>query len=226
MIVDRKPGSNRRDVSCEIVGRPLPRPVFGGGNECFATQAALTFAAMASSSRQDHRRPAPAPPRPRSAAVRMKKASAATAPALVIAAFIMATTTAIAARATIVSVAPATAVVYAHLGMPVNLRGLSIDRVRATAAGQTEDSQELLITGEIVNLRESETPVPNLRLALRAEDGRELYVWTVRGPKDRLGPHERVAFRARLAAPPAGVRDVLVKFGAPGDKASFTESHS
>jgi hypothetical protein len=156
----------------------------------------------------------------------MKKASAGAPPALIIAAFILAATTAIAARAAIVSIAPATAVVYARLGMPVNLRGLSIDRVHATAAGQTEDSQELLITGEIVNLRESETPVPNLRLALRAEDGRELYVWTVRGPKDRLGPHERVAFRARLAAPPAGVRDVLVKFGAPGDKASFTESHS
>jgi hypothetical protein len=226
MIVDRKPGSNRRDVSCEIVGRPLPRAVFGGGNEYFASQAAQTLTAIALSSRQDRRRPPPAPPRPRPAAARMQKASAASAPAFVIAAFIMATTTAIAARAAIVSIAPATAVVYARLGMPVNLRGLSIDRVRATAAGQTEDSQELLITGEIVNLRESETPVPNLRLALRAEDGRELYVWTARGPKDRLGPHERVAFRARLAAPPAGVRDVLVKFGATGDKASFTESHS
>ena len=66
----------------------------------------------------------------------MKKASAATAPALVIAAFIVAATTAIAARATIVSAAPGTAVVYAGLGMPVNLRGLKIDRVRATAAGQ------------------------------------------------------------------------------------------
>ncbi len=226
MIVVRKPGSNRRDVSCEVVGRPLPRLGFGGGNEYFPSQAALTLTAMASSSTQDHRRPASTPPGPRSAAARMKKAPAATAPALAIAAFIMAATTAIASRATIVSAAPGTAVVYAGLGMPVNLRGLSIDRVRATAAGQTEDSQELLITGEIVNLRETETPVPNLRLALRAEDGRELYVWTARGPKDRLGPHERVAFRARLAAPPAGVRDVLVKFGAPGDKASFTESLS
>ena len=55
-------------------------------------------------------------------------------------------------------------------------------------------------------------------------DGRELYVWTARGPKPRLGAHERVPFRARLAAPPAGVRDVLVKFAAPGDKGSFTES--
>jgi hypothetical protein len=58
---------------------------------------------------------------------------------------------------------------------------------------------------------------------LRAEDGRELYACTARGPKKRLAPHERVAFRSRLAAPSPGVRDVLVKFVAPGDKASFTE---
>ena len=77
--------------------------------------------------------------------------------------------------------------------------------------------------GEIVNLRQAETPVPNLRLTLRGEDMRELYVWTAREPKSRLGPHERVEFRARLAASPAGVRDVLVKLAAPGDKASFTE---
>jgi hypothetical protein len=226
MIVDRKPGSNRRDASREIVGRPLPRPVFGDGDEYFASQAAHILSAIALSNRQDRRRPAPAPPRPRLAPARMKKASAGIAPAFVIVAFIIAATTAIAARAAIVSVAPATAVVYARLGMPVNLRGLKIDSVRVTVGQQTKDDQELLITGEIVNLRRSETHVPNLRLALRAEDGRELYVWTARGPKDRLGPHERAAFRARLAAPPAGVRDVLVKFGEPGDKASFTESHS
>ena len=80
----------------------------------------------------------------------------------------------------------------------------SIDGVRATIAGPTEDRRELLITGEIVNLRQAETPVPNLRLTLRGDDRRELYLWTAREPKSRLGPHERVAFRARLAAPPAG----------------------
>jgi hypothetical protein len=107
--------------------------------------------------------------------------------------------------------------------MPVNLRGLAIEGVRATIAEPAEDGRELLVTGEIVNLRQAETPVPNLRLTLRGEDMRELYVWTAQEPKSRLGPRERVAFRARLAAPPAGVRDVLVKLAAPGDKASFTE---
>jgi hypothetical protein len=147
----------------------------------------------------------------------------AAAPAIVFLALMIAATTTIAARGAIVSAAPATAAAYARLGLPVNLRGLSIDDVRATIAEEPEGSRELLVAGEIVNLRESETPVPSLRLTLRGEEQRQLYVWSALGPKTRLGPHERVAFRARLAAPPAGVRDVLVKFAATGDKASFTE---
>jgi hypothetical protein len=83
-----------------------------------------------------------------------------------------------------------------------------------------------MVAGEIVNLRATETAVADLRITLRGDDGRELYVWTTRGAKDHLGPGERAPFRARLASPPDGVRDVLVKFGAPGDKASFTEASS
>jgi len=145
------------------------------------------------------------------------------APALAVFALMIAATELIAARAAIVSAAPATAAAYAALGMPVNVRGLAIERVRATIVEAADDGRELLVMGEIVNLRRAETPAPNLRLALRGEDQRELYLWTAREPKPHLGPYERVVFRARLAAPPPGVRDVLVKFAAPGDKASFTE---
>jgi hypothetical protein len=149
------------------------------------------------------------------------------APALVLVGLVIMGTTAIAARATIVSVAPATAAVYAGLGLPVNPSGLSIAKVHVTVAEQTEGPGELLITGEIENLRDTRTPVPDLRLALRGEDGREIYVWTAKGPKISLNARERVPFRARLAAPPAGVREVLVKFSAPGDKGGqFTESPS
>jgi hypothetical protein len=224
MTVDCKSYSNRRDVSCEIVTRPLRRTARVGSNEIIANQALATLTMIAASARDDRRRPAAMPPGPRRALAPDRRTGSfpTTGPALAFAAFMIAGTMAIAARAAIVSFAPATAVVFADLGMPVNLRGLSIDRIRATEQ-QTDDSRELLITGEIVNLREAETPVPNLRLALRAEGGRELYLWTARGPKDRLAAHERAAFTARLAAPPPGVCDVLVKFGAPGDKASFTE---
>jgi hypothetical protein len=146
--------------------------------------------------------------------------------ALALAGLVIVSATLIAARAAIVSIAPATAALYADVGLPVNLSGLSIAKVYVTAQ-QTEGQGELLITGEIENLRDAKTSVPDLHLALRGGDGREIYVWTVRGPKISLDARERVPFRARLAAPPAGVRDVLVKFSAPGDKGGrFTESPS
>ena len=225
MIVDRKRYSNRYDVSCETIGGPLLRLGYGGFDETFAAQAFSTLPATVLSSRRGLRTALAGAEAasfgragsPKEAIVRLDRVSAGLrglhdrgdgGDRL-------------AERDC--RFAPGTAAVYADLGMPVNLRGLEIDRVRATADQQSEESPELLVTGEIVNLRDSETPVPDLRLALRAENGRELYVWTARGPKNRLGPHERVAFRSRLAAPSPGVRDVLVKFAAPGDKASFTE---
>jgi hypothetical protein len=154
------------------------------------------------------------------------RGGSAISPALFLVGLVIMSTTAIEARTAIVSIAPATAAIYSGVGIPVNLRDLSVADVRVTTTQQPDSSGELLVTGEIANLRDRETAAPNLRLALRDEVGRELYVWTARAPKARLGAHERVTFRARLAAPPAGVRDVLVKFVGPGDKGSFTESPS
>src|SRR5689334_22206596 len=93
------------------------------------------------------------------------------APALVLAALIIASTMAIAARAAIVRVAPAAASLYALAGLPVNLRGLSIAGVHATLRQDPQGQGELLVTGEIANLRDRETPVPALSVALRAQDG-------------------------------------------------------
>ena len=157
---------------------------------------------------------------------RLWRPGGAFAPTLVLIGLVVAATAAIAARAAIVSIAPATAAVYASVGLPVNLRGLIIADVRATFTEQADGQGELLVTGEIANLRDGETPAPNLRLTLCGGDGRQLYVWTVRAPKTRLGTRERVPFRARLAAPPAGVREVLVKFAEPGNKGAFTETPS
>jgi hypothetical protein len=157
---------------------------------------------------------------------RIWRLGGAIAPAFVLVGLVIVATAVIAARAAIVSIAPATAAAYASAGLPVNLRGLKIADVRATVTHESESQGELLVTGEIANLRDSETPAPSLRLALRGQDGRELYAWTARGPKSRLGARERVPFRARLAAPPAGVREVLVKFAEPGNMGAFTETPS
>jgi hypothetical protein len=153
-------------------------------------------------------------------------ARGAVAPVFVLAALVLMGATAITGRTTIVSIAPATAAIYAGVGLPVNLRGLSIGKLHATVRQQREGPGELLITGEIENLRDRETSVPDLHLALRGADGREIYVSTAKGPRSSLNARERVPFRARLAAAPAEVRDVLVKFSAPGDKGLFTEAPS
>src|SRR5580658_2039683 len=72
-------------------------------------------------------------------------------PALVFLALMLTATTAIAARTAIVRAAPATGAAYASLGMPVNLRGLAIEGVRAMIAEPAEDGRELLVTGEIID---------------------------------------------------------------------------
>lgn len=154
-------------------------------------------------------------------------ARGAAIPLFVVVGLMLMGVTLITSRATVVSIAPASAALYADVGLPVNLRGLSIAKLHVSFTQQTEGPGELLITGEIENLRDDKTSVPDLRLALRSADGRDIYVWTTRGPKPSLDARERVPFRARLAAPPPDVRDVLVKFSAPGDKeGQFTESSS
>ncbi|MGA2493455.1 MAG: hypothetical protein ABSF67_10945 [Roseiarcus sp.] len=127
---------------------------------------------------------------------------------------------AVAARAEIVAIAPATGGLYAAIGLPVNPVGLAIADVSARL-GAGGDKSLLAVEGALVNLRGKETAAPNLRIALRAADGRELYVWTTRPPKDRLAAGERVPFVTRLASPPPGVVDALVKFVAPRDKDSL-----
>ena len=124
--------------------------------------------------------------------------------------------TAIGARQAIVAAAPPAAGAYAAIGLPVNLKGLAIEDVHARLE-ESGGTTTLIVEGAVANLREKQTRAPPLRIALRGADARELYVWTTRAPKDALEPRERVPFAARLAAPPAGAKDALVKFLAPKD---------
>ena len=91
---------------------------------------------------------------------RLWRGDSAISPALVLVGLVIMGTTAIAARVAVVSIAPATAAIYAGVGMPVNLRDLSIADVRATTTQQPDGPGDLLVTGEIANLRDRETPAP------------------------------------------------------------------
>jgi predicted Zn finger-like uncharacterized protein len=114
-------------------------------------------------------------------------------------------------RAEIVRLWPTTGSGYAALGLPVNLSGLELRNLHTVS---THDGAEAVlgIEGEIANVRPGETPVPPVELAIRDEDGHVLYTWTVMSQKQRLAAGESILFRARLAEPPAGGREVLARF--------------
>jgi predicted Zn finger-like uncharacterized protein len=106
---------------------------------------------------------------------------------------------------------PQTASFYAHLGLPVNLRGLEFENLN-TATEQHEGVPILVVDGEIVNETRKIIDVPRLRFAVRNSARQEIYSWTAVLPRTLLSQGDAVPFRTRLASPPPDAHDVLVRF--------------
>jgi predicted Zn finger-like uncharacterized protein len=117
----------------------------------------------------------------------------------------------IAWRADVVRVAPQTASLYAAIGLPVNLRGLSFTDV-ATATETHDGVQVLVVEGTIASASARAVEVPRLRFSVRNASGQEVYAWTALPARNVLAPGETLPFRSRLASPPPDTRDVLVRF--------------
>jgi predicted Zn finger-like uncharacterized protein len=114
-------------------------------------------------------------------------------------------------RADVVRAAPQTASLYAAIGLPVNLRGLTFADV--TTATETHDGVPvLLVEGTIVSASPRIVEVPRLRFSVRNRSGQEVYAWTAVPTRSVLGPGESLSFRSRLASPPPDAREVLVRF--------------
>ena len=117
----------------------------------------------------------------------------------------------IAGRSEIVRHAPQTASLYAAIGLPVNLRALVFDNVK-TARESHDGVNVLVVEGNIVSNAAKAVEVPRLRFAIRDPGGLEIYRWTALPDRPMLAPGEQMAFRSRLAAPPAESSDVMVRF--------------
>ena len=114
-------------------------------------------------------------------------------------------------RADVVRALPQTASLFAAIGLPVNLRGLSFEDVRITK--ETHDGVNVLVVeGRIVASARKPVEVPRLRFAVRNASGQEIYSWTAQPTRSILGAGETLPFRSRLASPPAEANDVLVRF--------------
>jgi len=225
MFIVCKTCSNSYHIPREILGDEARQFRCSGCGRTWELPGRATLAASVASTRGLPARPEGAPT-PRSAPARRLASAARRLAAPIIAASVLAASmTAIGAREAIVGAVPSTAGAYAAIGLPVNLRGLDIADVRARIV-DSGGKAFLMVEGTIANLRGTEAATPDLRIALRAADGRELYVWAARPPKDRLARGESAHFAARLAAPPSGIVDALVKFVAPGDKVALNPEGS
>ena len=118
---------------------------------------------------------------------------------------------AVACKARLVAAFPPSQAVFAALGLPVNLDGLSLGEIRSTVV-TGDGPATLTLEGHITNLRQEVTAVPSLRIAVRDKSRRELYYWTAPAPKAQLAVGETVLFRSRLSAPPRDGLDLAVSF--------------
>jgi predicted Zn finger-like uncharacterized protein len=125
----------------------------------------------------------------------------------------------IGARETVVRYLPQTASLFAAVGLPVNLRQLTFEKVHIKR--DEDGGVGLTITGTIASVADKPVKVPRLRFAVRNPGGQETYTWTEAPAKAVLTPGERLDFRTRLAAPPDDAKDVLVRFADGTESASI-----
>jgi predicted Zn finger-like uncharacterized protein len=111
--------------------------------------------------------------------------------------------------------APQLAVLFEKIGLPVNVRGLSLTAVES---GLVEDGQArfLVVEGDVTNIAKGSTQVPLIEVAVKDASGQTLYTWTTEPPRPNLEPSELMRFRARLASPPANGQSVQVRFTSEG----------
>jgi len=117
----------------------------------------------------------------------------------------------------IVQASPAAAKLYSLAGKTVNIYGLSISSVQQQYM-IVNGQPVLALRGKIANISDDDRRVPPLRFVLRKANGEQLHAWTLNSVgKGPIGAGVVSSFVTRLAAPPAGVESVEIRFARPGE---------
>ncbi len=127
-------------------------------------------------------------------------------------------------REAAVRLAPQLAGLFETIGMPVNVRGLSLSSVES---GVVDDGQNrfLVVEGDVTNVARSKTAVPMIEVAVKDAGGATLYTWMTEPPRASLEPAELIRFRARLASPPEQGQSVRVRFTSAQSAANLASKH-
>ena len=119
-------------------------------------------------------------------------------------------------RETIASLWPQSASLYAAMGLPVNIRGITLTNIAYKQ--EYEDGQPVLsVTGKVVNISKREQAVPEIRVVLLDDAKHELYHWTFDAGIPTLKPGSESPFTTRLSSPPPEARNLNVRFSEAGD---------
>ncbi|ETR77082.1 zinc finger/thioredoxin [Afipia sp. P52-10] len=122
-------------------------------------------------------------------------------------------------RKDVVRLMPQTAAFFQSIGLGVNLRDLAFQDVRVMAE-MVNGSRVFVIEGEIAATARKPVELPRLRFVVQDERGADIYAWNTVLEQTVLQPGERLAFRSRLASPPADARNIVVRFFNKRDIAS------
>jgi hypothetical protein len=114
-------------------------------------------------------------------------------------------------RDAVVRLAPSSAMLFAKLGLEVNINGLDFAEIRSTLHREG-DQRFLVVEGQVISVDRRTVPVPLIEVRVSAADGSTLYSWTTEPPRTSLKPGEALHFRTRLATPPEAGRHVEVRF--------------
>jgi hypothetical protein len=116
-------------------------------------------------------------------------------------------------RDRIVAAWPASARIYALMGMRVDQAGFGLElRSIVISRPKKEGVSTLVVDGEVANVSNAARSVPQLRVTLRNAADKELQASTFSASRDQLKPGETAPFETTITEPPAEATSASVAF--------------
>jgi len=114
---------------------------------------------------------------------------------------------------------PSLAGLYASIGLPVNVIGLTFEDT-STINALREGKMVMQISAKIRSINSQPVAVPPVLVSLLNDAGNTVYEWTVATQIDEMEPGEVMNFSTEVNAPPEGATKVRLSFTTRGSVAA------
>jgi predicted Zn finger-like uncharacterized protein len=115
-------------------------------------------------------------------------------------------------RVDIVRAYPDLGGLYASLGLPVNIYGLTFSDVE-TLRTLKDGADVTIITARIRSIVGNTVRVPPILVSILNAENEPIYEWTARAPVENISPGDVVAFETQLTSAPSDAAQVRLAFG-------------